>query len=276
LIGAPDPRDLGKGLLAMTLFHGSPAKFNKFSLDKIGTGEGAQAFGSGLYFAENKGVAKSYASNLGTTDTLIDGAKVGPDDIRFEAATSISANGFDDALANAKANSEATFLTPDGRLRESEIASQIESLRGAKITDRQISSLYEVEIPDNVTDKMLDWDAPLSEQPESVQLALKNIIQDNGVQIPSRGMNPDLSFGQINKSNPNGNILYESLVEKFGSKEAASKVLNEADVPGIRFLDASSRSKGEGTRNIVVFNPDDITQVKRDGELVFENKLGFR
>ena len=32
----------------------------------------------------------------------------------------------------------------------------------------------------------------------------------------------------------------------------------------------------EGTRNIVVFNPDDITQVKRDGELVFENKLGLK
>ena len=52
-------------------------------------------------------------------------------------------------------------------------------------------------------------------------------------------------------------------------QEEVSRALNEAGIPGIRFYDGSSRAKGEGTRNIVVFNPDDITQVKRDGEEVY-------
>lgn len=43
------------------LFHGSRAEFDKFSLDKIGTGEGMQAFGWGLYFTELEDIAKSYA-----------------------------------------------------------------------------------------------------------------------------------------------------------------------------------------------------------------------
>jgi hypothetical protein len=42
------------------VWHGSPHKFDKFDSSKIGTGEGAQAYGHGLYFAEAPDVAKSY------------------------------------------------------------------------------------------------------------------------------------------------------------------------------------------------------------------------
>lgn len=45
-------------------YHGSPHKFDEFSMDKIGTGEGAQAYGRGLYFAENEGVARQYRDAL--------------------------------------------------------------------------------------------------------------------------------------------------------------------------------------------------------------------
>jgi hypothetical protein len=45
-------------------FHGTPHLFSKFSTDHIGSGEGAQAYGWGLYFAENKSVAKSYRDAL--------------------------------------------------------------------------------------------------------------------------------------------------------------------------------------------------------------------
>jgi len=45
-------------------FHGSPYKFDKFSTEKIGTGEGAQAFGYGLYFTEDKDIAEYYRKTL--------------------------------------------------------------------------------------------------------------------------------------------------------------------------------------------------------------------
>ena len=48
----------GKTLLEA--WHGSPHKFDKFSMDQIGTGEGAQAYGHGLYFADEIDVAKGY------------------------------------------------------------------------------------------------------------------------------------------------------------------------------------------------------------------------
>lgn len=44
-------------------FHASPYEFDEFDISKVGTGEGNQAFGHGLYFAENPGVARSYLRN---------------------------------------------------------------------------------------------------------------------------------------------------------------------------------------------------------------------
>jgi hypothetical protein len=41
-------------------WHGSPHEFDAFDMTKLGTGEGAQAYGHGLYFAENEKVAQGY------------------------------------------------------------------------------------------------------------------------------------------------------------------------------------------------------------------------
>jgi hypothetical protein len=56
-------RALGNAMGQVDVWHGSPHSFDRFSMDKIGTGEGAQAFGHGLYFTE-KDIAKHYAKNL--------------------------------------------------------------------------------------------------------------------------------------------------------------------------------------------------------------------
>jgi hypothetical protein len=44
--------------------HASPHQFERFSMDKIGTGEGAQVYGHGLYFAENPRVVDEYYENF--------------------------------------------------------------------------------------------------------------------------------------------------------------------------------------------------------------------
>lgn len=48
----------------ISAYHGSPHDFDQFDLSKIGTGEGAQAYGHGLYFAENPKVAESYKGTV--------------------------------------------------------------------------------------------------------------------------------------------------------------------------------------------------------------------
>lgn len=53
--------------LGINVYHGTGAKqFSKFNLDKIGSGEGAQAYGHGLYFAGDPEVARSYYDSLKT------------------------------------------------------------------------------------------------------------------------------------------------------------------------------------------------------------------
>ena len=58
------PAEAGEAILGsgpIRAYHGSPYDFDKFDMSKIGTGEGAQAYGHGLYFAENPEVAEQYA-----------------------------------------------------------------------------------------------------------------------------------------------------------------------------------------------------------------------
>lgn len=47
-------------LPGIVAYHGSPHDFDRFDFSKIGTGEGAQAYGHGGYFADNEAVASSY------------------------------------------------------------------------------------------------------------------------------------------------------------------------------------------------------------------------
>lgn len=49
-------------------FHGSGADFDEFKLEKIGTGEGAQAYGYGLYFTDSEDIARFYRNSVGAID----------------------------------------------------------------------------------------------------------------------------------------------------------------------------------------------------------------
>jgi hypothetical protein len=61
------PTETQPGIIA---FHGSGADFDEFKLDKIGTGEGAQAFGYGLYFTDSEDIAKFYKNQVSFQDQL--------------------------------------------------------------------------------------------------------------------------------------------------------------------------------------------------------------
>ncbi len=63
------PKKLGAEGDDLILQHGSPHNFEQFQLEKIGTGEGAQAFGYGLYFTDGSKIAKGYADKLSKDKT---------------------------------------------------------------------------------------------------------------------------------------------------------------------------------------------------------------
>ncbi len=49
---------------SLDVYHGTPHEFDRFDYSKIGTGEGNQAYGHGIYFAEDSNIADWYVSQL--------------------------------------------------------------------------------------------------------------------------------------------------------------------------------------------------------------------
>jgi len=79
----------GKGF---TAYHGSPHSFDAFDTAAIGTGEGAQAYGHGLYFAENEGVARGYRDRLaGKIDLMAPLGKGTPENLGHMYEVNINA-----------------------------------------------------------------------------------------------------------------------------------------------------------------------------------------
>lgn len=233
-------------------YHGSPHKFEKFDASKIGTGEGAQAFGHGLYFAENPGVAQEYADRLGANlGYTIDGRPLNRNDpTEIAASTLHSMQGLRDIAIETLESPYALQHYPNDAQVWRKAA---EILRNPEVKLPKVSeatgSFYTVDIPDELVARMLDWDKPLGEQPEAVQKALsKANIAGNAsyfVQNPTEG-----TLGQ----------LYSSLANQHGA-QAVSDFFKSQGIPGIKYLDAGSRSVGEGTRNFVVF-PGEEESVK--------------
>lgn len=257
--------------VGMTHYHGSPHQFEKFDLSKIGTGEGAQAYGHGLYFAESPGVAKSYQNILtedfdprNSINKIIDRLPEKPtvDDVMFELRKHPSLEKYQN----------------DSGLKKDIIAVKLGQEKGGTVTSEAMAayrrldsylppkpqgSLYEVDIPDEAISKMLDWDKPLSEQPESVRNAIK--------QLPGQYRRFFVE-SNIPGSTPKMGEAYSSLANYINpsdypaGQKFLSEELNSLGIPGIKYLDATSRTAGEGTRNLVVFDDKLPKILKRNNQ----------
>ena len=232
-------------------YHCSPHDFDQFSLDKIGTGEGAQAYGHGLYFAENEGVAQSYRDALGPKPYIHNGLADGAwDDPTFRAATAIHANkGEDGALAVLRGNAQsprndATInAILDGSYKKHEMPT---------------GSMYQVGINAD-PEHFLDWDKPLAEQGQPVRDALAGIYNDTDTgEYIARTSASDARDAAIARGEDAKTTLP-------ASQAAASESLRGLGIPGIKYLDQGSRGAGEGTRNFVVFDEKLITILKKYG-----------
>lgn len=56
------------------------------------------------------------------------------------------------------------------------------------------------------------------------------------------------------ESDHTGEHLYRALQTELDSPQAASEYLNSIGVSGLRYLDRSSRAKGDSTRNYVIWD----------------------
>lgn len=191
------------GLLGLTAFHGSPHRFSKFDASKIGTGEGAQAYGHGLYFAESPDVAKGYREAL-SNNVTVDGKKLQtiPSDSPIAQAqnnviTAMTQQKMSpqDAIAhtvkywNDAADEMAAFVKTNPELADrinKEVVSRREIAKSASLLKpesfyKDPGAFYTVDIPDQMVGKMLDWDKPLSQQSPEIKKAFESLGFDTGM-----------------------------------------------------------------------------------------------
>jgi hypothetical protein len=249
-------------------------------MDKIGTGEGAQAYGYGLYGAEAEGVARGYRDQLSrpylaTADGQNIAEKYGsdvadifemaggePDDMRATVTRlrQIVKENLDDIGVSDVSQLKSEFYgdLPSTIIDFSNRADRLENLLNSgdvKLVNE--GKLYELNINANPED-FLDWDKPLSEQPQRVRDALGRIgvtSADTGNEAYMRSslqrfaiMKPDGTFGPGPDTYDEALALVggdPSKVRRIseGSAPMRSEALRREGIPGIRYLDEGSRGR---------------------------------
>jgi hypothetical protein len=260
--GADILQGMSKGTVSpMDVYHGSPHKFDKFDSSKIGTGEGAQSYGQGLYFAESPEVAKSYQPRSPKFEQKLINL--------YQKASSISNYPMMEVLEDAmlhRAPSEIIkkFTNVDDGYTSQHAKAAQDFAKWYSKNEPEVGGLYKVDLPDDQIAKMLDWDKPLSQQAPEVRSMVQQAFPPT--YINGRFVDPM-------RSQSGGRAMLDELgmiADKRGEPgfRQAEAVLRQAGIPGIRYLDADSRTAAEGTSNFVVFPGEEksLKILERDGK----------
>jgi hypothetical protein len=283
-------------MMGIRAFHGSPHDFDRFDMSKIGTGEGAQAYGHGLYFAEKEGTARYYKNAVGGDvhgyrfpilsenqnaalgkDFM---ARVhelsvqrGPKEIQSEAQRRLDV--LNSTLAMNRANNGRNLQEYQIPKMTAERDALGALLKSGEFKIDAPGKMYEVNLRAK-PEEFLDWDKPLSAQGAPVRDLYNqygaggNISKFENTWIakdPKSGWSHHPSSedaASALQSRLTGSDFYNAVGQLSGRSDATS-LMRDAGIPGIRYLDQGSRAAGDGSRNYVLFRDDIIDIVRKYG-----------
>lgn len=207
------------------VYHGTPREFTEFDASRIGSGEGAAAYGHGFYLTNNRKISEHYRTKLG--NFVDENGALFDVENGLETTTAKSALAVGESLEDVISNLQNLIAT--GKFQES-YSRDLEKIKKLKKT----GTVYEVAIPGN--DMLLDWNLPITEQSKPIKDALIKA-----------GVDPTFASGAH---------LYRSLQQKLGSDKAASEYLNSIGISGHRyFADMQRGKRGEAGYNYVIYDP---------------------
>ena len=273
-------------ILYQSAYHGTPHKFDEFSTENIGSGEGHQAHGWGLYFASNKKVSEDYRETL--SDTIGIGTEILVDNVTYKKIATNTYKKKDNIYDSVDdyLNKALNFIEIQGSKKKAlkYVQEQIDNHKDAGYFDDAVyyirikdalneiikakitkyaddyGQLYEVEIPED--EEMLDEDLPFSEQPQKVQEAIKQICEDyvdNNKLVDLNVIaytNNTLEKYKNNLAYKEGRNIYGIISEAFGGDKQASLLLNKYGIKGIKY---DGQFDGQC---YVIFNPENIDITK--------------
>lgn len=217
-----------EGVRFRIVHHGTGASFDKFTTEKIGTGEGNAAFGWGLYFTEKKDIAMYYANMLGSG--------LQKSNLQYELE---------------RAKERLPYVKGDVK---KDTESHIQYLE-KQIADLQTGKhLYDVEIPD---DGYINWDKAI---PKEQKRMIQEQAEKERISFSFYGdvVSPKEYFEKAGRD-LEGFQLYKSLTDALGSDKAASLFLNRAGFNGIEYeAGRHSANKKGNEMNFVVFDENAV------------------
>ena len=264
-------------VLNQSAYHGSPYRFCKFSLEHMGKGEGAQAYGWGLYFAGEDEVADWYRAKLSDSyagQSLTDDMFLVRSGEKNAAEFDVSARR--EIVDFAKARDKdglIAFLDREverwGELADDEsypfrpyAQEKFDAAQAFREQVREFGvsfgrgQLYEVNIPEE--GEYLLWDKPLSEQPEKVRAALEALKNSDLVTDYTKMV---IGLGGVGAAIHDALSSDDRIRENRSVNESAeyvSKMLHSLGIAGIKYLDGTSRGAGEGSYNYVIFDDNAV------------------
>jgi hypothetical protein len=243
----------------LDVYHGSPHRFEEFDASKIGTGEGAQAFGHGIYLAESPAVGRQYAEFLASRkNDLRDPGNLAAS-MMYRTPEGTKEAGLREIDAALKGIKGFPSAYPDAPQQKAALEKARQLLESGAELPKQGGNFYTADLPDEMVDRMLDWDKTMKNQPKAVKAALrlndklrKFLDKENSAMTGAEFHN----WAQDAIDPPEGEWGF------LKTSQELSRLLQEAGIPGIKYKDAGSRGKSStGTRNFVVF-PGEEKKVK--------------
>lgn len=267
-----------KLILEQSAYHGSPHKFDKFSLEAIGTGEGAQAYGWGLYFSGEKSVAEFYQQSTQQNIELKPGKyikkireefDVPEGDLKAEARRLLDRELGGDKDILSRFADEESFLGL--------IASALKA--GEFVRDK--GNIYQADIPED--SDLIEWDKPLKEQSDTIKKGLEKTLLDlgqkdylNAIKSFEAGDSKALKnagFNIFDYSGLAGQIVAH-INNNSANPKAGAKALNANGIFGTKYLDQFSRDDdGDNTYNYVIWDDAKVTIEAVNDELVQAREL---
>ncbi len=288
------PKPDEPGIIA---FHGSGADFDEFRLEMIGTGEGAQAYGYGLYFTDSEDIARFYKDAVGGSgykklDYNADAdASQSITDVDFKDVDGYRSYTIDKAqdLIKSALKTQRFNVEPDEKalnifemtferdgalqidMRDGTSVSFLKNLDGDELTvtplKKAAGKMYKVGLAPK-PDELLDYDLPLSQQPQSIQQKVAALTDD----VYDGGFN--MTMTELLKEFSDTEITGKLIMKKIGtygkiSDEAISKKLTDFGIPGIKYRASGSRgattADEAAERNYVIFDDKAVKILEKYG-----------
>ncbi|MCB6515981.1 hypothetical protein LI139_10025 [Veillonella atypica] len=283
----------GDAVYHQSAWHGSPYDFDKFDLGAIGSGEGNQVHGWGLYFAKNKKVSVAYKDVLGAKGSfvILNGEKWTTDNegdwtngekkVEYGSALGYVFDELEEHGTKEKAIESLQKGLDKNRYRDkyrNEAKKAIDILRKNDASGVKGGKLFKVDIPDINT--MLDEDKYFKEQNKDIINKIVSAVNDLEIdkrkslldyykEHPSYTTNQEYKklLGKIQSIKRNQEYLADALLnnvnkikEKIARETAAEYGYNFDELKADSTLEMAKKLFGEMNEKLSVLKKEKETE----------------